>query len=65
MIKRVTSFMHHTTGEGERLTFTYSEINDDGTSSKDNIKGSIIVLDKTISQKLADITDFINGKLPE
>ncbi len=65
MIKRVTSFMHHTTGEGERLTFTYSEINEDGTVAKDNIKGSIIVLDDAISQKLADITEFIKTKLPE
>lgn len=65
MIKRVTSFMHHTTGEGERLTFTYSLINEDGTVDKDNVKGSIVVLDDGISQKLKDVTDFIKTKLPE
>ena len=65
MVKRVTSFMHHTTGEGERLSFTYSIIKENGEVDKDNIKGSIIVLDDGISKKLAEITDFIKTRLPE
>ena len=30
-VKKITSFTHHTTGEGSRLSATYSEISEDGT----------------------------------
>lgn len=65
MIKRVTSFMHHTTGEGERISFTYSLIKDDGTVDQDNIKASFVILDEDIKKKISEIRSFIEGKLPE
>ena len=57
--------MHHFTGEGERLTYIYSCINENGQVIRSNVKASMIVVDEEISQKLKDIEQYIYGKLPE
>lgn len=59
MIKTITSFTQHTTAEGQRISYTYSEIDDDGNVTKSNVRATCIVVDPTIKQKLADINEFL------
>ena len=48
-MKKVTSFTHHTTAEGERITFTYSEIDEStGQLLASNVRNTLIVLDEEI-----------------
>lgn len=58
-IKRITSFTAHTTAEGERLSYTYSEISQDGTLVKSNERATCIVLDEGIKQKIDEINKFL------
>lgn len=56
-MKKVTSVSTFMTSIGQRLSITYSEINDNGEIIKDNIKVSRIIMDKDI---LTNINNIIN-----
>ena len=58
-IKRITSFTSHKTAEGERLSYTYSEIDDNGTLVKSNERVSCIVLDSEILDSINEINNFL------
>lgn len=58
-IKRITSFTAHTTAEGERLSYTYSEIDENGTLVKSNERATCIVIDEGIKQKIEEINKFL------
>lgn len=45
MTKTVTSVTLHTTAEGQRLSYTYSELDDSGRLINSNKRESIVVLD--------------------
>lgn len=60
---KLTSFTHHTTGEGERVSYTYSEIDDDGNVTKSNQRASTVVLDEDILKAVAAINNFLTDKL--
>lgn len=62
MIKVITSFTHHTTAEGEVISYTYSEIDDDGNRIKTNARKEFIVTDKAIIEKLNDIKTLISDR---
>ncbi len=59
MVKKITSFTAHTTAEGERLSYTYSEIDDNGTLVKSNERVSCIVLDTEILEAISKINNFL------
>lgn len=64
MTKRViTSFTSLTTAEGKNLTFTFSEINEDGQKIKENERQTIIVMDENIEKKIEDIQSFLMTKI--
>lgn len=65
MIKKVTSFTQHETAEGTRLTFTYSKIDEDGNVVTSNERGTTIVLDNAILDRIKEINDFLYLKIPE
>ena len=65
MIKKITSFTHHTTGEGSRLSATYSEITEDGALVKSNERFNIIVVDDTIQEHIDAINEYLKGKIPQ
>ena len=48
-MKILTSYTKFTTGEGERVTFTYSEVSDKGELISQNNRGNFIAVDKYIS----------------
>ena len=64
-IQKITSFTHHTTGEGSRLSATYSEMTEDGTLVKSNERFNIIVVDDTIQEHINAINEYLKGKIPQ
>lgn len=64
MTKRViTSFTSLTTAEGKNLTFTYSEINEDGQKIKENERQTIIVMDENIEKEIENIQSYLLKKI--
>ena len=62
-IKKITSFTAHTTSEGQRLSYTYSEIDDAGNLVKSNVRESMIVLDPTVQNNIDAIISFLNTRV--
>lgn len=58
-IKRITSFTSHTTAEGERLSYTYSEIDENGTLVKSNERATCILLDTEILEAVKKVNKFL------
>ena len=58
-IKRITSFTSHKTAEGERLSYTYSEIDENGTLVKSNERATCVVLDTEILESIDKINTFL------
>lgn len=44
-MKRITSFTHLKTGEGDRIAYTYSEISELGEITSQNNKGGFVATD--------------------
>ena len=64
-VKKITSFTHHTTGEGSRLSATYSEISEDGNLVKSNERFNVIVVDEAVQEQIDSLTEFLQAKIPE
>lgn len=64
-IKRITSFTCHKTGEGRRISVTYSEITEDGTLAKSNERFDIIVLNEEQQKYIEALEEFLYTKMPE
>lgn len=65
MIKKITSFTHHTTAEGERISYTYSLIDDGGNIVKSNERADIIAVNEDILAALKTVDNFLQTKIPE
>ena len=63
MLKRMTSFTMHRTGEGIRLSYTYSVIDADGNLVKNNVRSDIIAVRSDIVSSLEAVETFINERL--
>jgi len=61
-VKKVTNFNYQIVQEGIRLSYTYSELNDDGDIVNSNNKRSFIVTDGGILEKLKDIKAYLETK---
>lgn len=59
-MKKVTSFTHLITGEGSRIAFTYSEMNESGDLISQNNKGNFVAMDQELSTHINAINDYIN-----
>lgn len=62
-MKKVTSFTHLVTGEGDRIAFTYSEISDTGELVSQNNKGNFIIIDPAIKSAVDTINQYIAQRL--
>lgn len=62
-MKKVTSFTHLVTGEGDRIAFTFSEISDTGELVSQNNKGNFIVIDPAIKSAVDTINQYITQRL--
>lgn len=63
-IKKITSFTHHKTGEGSRLSATYSEISENGNLVKSNERFNVIVVNDEIQVHIDAINDYLQTKIP-
>lgn len=62
-MRKVTSFTHLVTGEGDRIAYTYSEISDTGELVSQNNKGNFIIVDQSIKNAIDLVNQYINKKL--
>ena len=63
-MKRVTSITMHTTAEGQRISFTYSEIDDvTGKLTKQNVRENFIVMDTEVQAHIDAITAHVADRL--
>ena len=63
MFKRMTSFTMHRTGEGIRISYTYSEIDESGNVVRPNLRKDIIAVRTDIVASLENVETFINERL--
>ncbi len=63
-MKKITSFTSHVTGEGTRLSATYSEINADGQIVKSNERFNLIVIDAVVQESIDIINRHLENKIP-
>lgn len=60
-MKILTSYTKFTTGEGERVTFTYSEVSDKGELISQNNRGNFIAIDSELLEHLKAIDVYISN----
>lgn len=63
MNKILTAFVSMNSPEGERITYTYSEVDEKGSTISQNNKGSFILFDQSIQKKINDIKSYLNEKI--
>lgn len=59
-MKKVTSFTHLITGEGDRIAYTYSELDSTGNLVSQNNKGNFVAVDPELVSHINAINDYIN-----
>ena len=59
MMKKLTSFTQLTTGEGDRIAYTYSEIDDSGTIISQQNRGNFVVVDQELKSHIEAIQAYI------
>lgn len=62
-MKKITSFTHLVTGEGDRIAYTYSEISDTGELVSQNNKGNFIIVDQSVKNAVDLVNQYINQRL--
>ena len=63
MKKILKSFMNLSTGEGSRIAYTYSEVNEEtGEVVSQNNKGNFLVLDDDVQAHLDAVKKYIRDK---
>ena len=65
MIKRITAFSIHTTGEGERAAFTYSVIDENGNVVVQNKRAEVILVNDETLVAVDTLYRFLKTKIPE
>ena len=60
-MKKLTSFTAHVTAEGQRISYTYSEIDENtGKLISQNTRENFIVVDSVLQSHIDSINSFIN-----
>lgn len=59
-MRRSTSFTKLITGEGTRISYTYSEIDGNGNIQSQNNRGNFIVTDDALQEHINAIDRYIN-----
>lgn len=67
-MKKITSITMHTTSEGKRLSYTYSNIDENtGAVLSSNNRESLVVLDipanKTVLEQMDGVQEYVEGKM--
>lgn len=63
---KITSFVSYTTAEGERLSYTYSKIDNNGDIVDSNIRKTIVIPDNDtdVLDACKLVKTYLTGKLP-
>ena len=59
MMNVLTSFTTFMTGEGHRVSFTYSVLDSDGNVIEQNKRGNFVAFDSGLLAHIAAINDYI------
>lgn len=65
MFKKITSITILTTGEGKRISLTYSEIDEGGNLTSENNRVNRIIVNEDVLEKVAEIETFAKGIIEE
>lgn len=60
---KVTNFNYQIVQEGTRISYAYSELNNDGDIVSSNNRKSFIVTDEDILEKLKEIKTYLESKV--
>lgn len=60
-MKKLTSFTAHVTAEGQRISYTYSEIDETGNLKSQNNRENFIVMDPELMGHIEAINAYITG----
>lgn len=64
-MKKLTSFTSHVTAEGQRISYTYSEIDNTGKLTNQNVRENFIVMDPNLQSHIDAVSAFISDRLEE
>lgn len=64
-MKKLTSFTHHVTAEGDRISYTYSEIDNTGKLVNQNVRENFIVVDPELQAHVDAIRAYIESRMEE
>lgn len=62
-MKKITSIALLTTAEGKRISFTYSEINENGDIIAENKRVNKVIVDKNILDLVNDLEEYAQEML--
>ena len=62
-MKKITSFTKFTTGEGDRICFSYSEIDEKGRLITQNKRVNFILMDPEIKELIKTIENYIEEEI--
>ena len=62
-MKKLSGVAIVTTAEGERVSYTYAELDSDGNITSQNNRASFVALDEGLLAAIKTLKDTVNGRL--
>lgn len=62
-MKKLSGVAIVTTAEGERVSYTYTELDDSGNITSQNNRGSFVALDDDLLTAIATLKNAVNARL--
>lgn len=62
-MKKLSGVAVVTTAEGERVSYTYMELDDNGNITSKNNRGSFVALDAEVLAAIATLKNAVNARL--
>jgi len=62
-MKKLSGVAVVTTAEGERVSYTYMELDDSGNITSQNNRGSFVALDAEVLAAIATLKNAVNARL--
>lgn len=62
-MKKLSGVAVVTTAEGERVSYTYMELDDSGNITSQNSRGSFVALDEEVLAAIATLKNAVNARL--
>ena len=62
-MKKLSGVAIVTTAEGERVSYTYTELDSDGNITSQNNRGSFVALDEGVLDAIKTLKNAVNARL--